>query len=310
MAQVSDSVSAADIRQAHFLVAELAVNMAAAQVTSAQHVKVKQEPIIKPEPGRPSRNRTVRGNRNTKTSKQSQATTGKVQRFVQKLSSLVGTDHFGQNLVGWGNTGASFVVHQPVQFAKEILPLYFNTTNMSSFTRQLHFYGFKKIVGSKRNADVWEFEHQWFHREHPEWLTRISRKRCNVQNVSPEELSEMKQKISSLESTVSQQQEQMKQMYSMLMALMAEKKRHPSPSSTMHVESGHERKRRAVEVLSEHPDATVVQRSVHHNKPFSLRMEGMGFEAGFGLALEDDCNSLSEDDRNSLSEDDLSPYWM
>lgn len=142
---------------------------------------------------------------------------GKVQRFVQKLWKIVNSK---SDLVGWSADGLRVVVDRPKDFAKRVLPRYFNTANMSSFTRQLHFYGFKKTLTAKRSrAENWECQHEYFVRDHPEWLVRITRKRCNVQMASQEETTQLRKELDELRETVARQQKQMQSMAAMLLAL-------------------------------------------------------------------------------------------
>lgn len=142
---------------------------------------------------------------------------GKIQRFVEKLWKIVNSK---SDLVGWSADGLRVVVNRPKDFAKQILPRYFNTSNMSSFTRQLHFYGFKKTLTAKRSrAENWECQHDFFVRDHPEWLTRITRKRCNMQMASQEETNQLRKEVDELRETVAQQQKQMQSMAAMLLAL-------------------------------------------------------------------------------------------
>jgi len=142
---------------------------------------------------------------------------GKIQRFVEKLWKIVNSK---SDLVGWSANGSRVVVNRPKDFAKQILPRYFNTSNMSSFTRQLHFYGFKKTLTAKRSrAENWECQHEYFVRDHPEWLMRITRKRCNMQMASQEETNQLRKELDELRETVAQQQKQMQSMAAMLLAL-------------------------------------------------------------------------------------------
>lgn len=141
----------------------------------------------------------------------------KIQRFVQKLWNIVNSK---SDLVGWSSDGSKVVVHRPKEFAKRILPLYFNTSNMSSFTRQLHFYGFKKTLSGKRSRpENWECQHEYFVRDQPEMLVRITRKRCNVQMASQEETVQLRKEVHELREVVARQQEQMQSMAAMLLAL-------------------------------------------------------------------------------------------
>merc|ERR1719265_627738 len=142
---------------------------------------------------------------------------GKIQRFVQKLWKIVNSK---SALVGWSADGLRVVIPRPKDFAKQVLPRYFNTSNLSSFTRQLHFYGFKKTLTAKRTrAENWECHHEHFVREHPEWLMRITRKRCNMQMASQEETSLLRKELQDLRETVARQQKQMENMAALLLAL-------------------------------------------------------------------------------------------
>jgi len=168
---------------------------------------------------------TLKSSSSSNNSSSASTTSTKVQRFVQKLWNIVNA---GSALVGWNASGTRIVVHKPKQFAEQILPRYFNTCNLSSFTRQLHFYGFKKTLGRKRSRqENWECEHEWFARNHPEWLTRITRKRCNVQLASQEETAELRKQLRTLQDTVARQQKQLESLASMMLALSREKKNKP-----------------------------------------------------------------------------------
>lgn len=156
---------------------------------------------------------------------------GKIQRFVEKLWKIVNSE---SALVGWSADGLRVVVHKPKDFAKLVLPRYFNTSHMSSFTRQLHFYGFKKTPTAKRTrAKNWECHHEHFVRDHPEWLIRITRKRCNVQMASQEETSQLRKEIDELRQTVEMQQKQLQSMAALLLALhdRSDRKRKASDTS-------------------------------------------------------------------------------
>jgi len=162
----------------------------------------------------------------------------KIQRFVQKLWKIVNSE---SDLVGWSVDGTRVVVHRPKDFAKRILPRYFNTTNMSSFTRQLHFYGFKKTLAAKRSrAENWECQHEYFVRDHPEWLVRITRKRCNVQMASQEETSQLRKEVNELREIVAQQQKQMQSMAAMLLALNSARSDRKRKASSHFACSSHE----------------------------------------------------------------------
>jgi hypothetical protein len=50
--------------------------------------------------------------------------------------------------------GETFTIKNISRFAKEEIPKYYEHNNFSSFTRQLHFYGFKKMPQKIARADV------------------------------------------------------------------------------------------------------------------------------------------------------------
>ncbi|CAB9499082.1 shock factor protein [Seminavis robusta] len=68
------------------------------------------------------------------------------------------------HVVSWAPHGRSFVVHQRDQFVKEVLPVYFNQSKITSFQRQLSLYGFKRITKGPDSGGYY----------HPKFL-RISR---------------------------------------------------------------------------------------------------------------------------------------
>lgn len=216
---------------------------------------------------------------------------GKIQRFVQKLWKIVNSK---SNLVGWSADGSRVVVNRPKDFAKQVLPRYFNTANLSSFTRQLHFYGFKKTLTAKRSkAENWECQHDYFVRDHPEWLVRITRKRCNMQMASQEETSQLRKELEELRETVARQQKQMQSMAAMLLAL--------------HSTHGSDRKRKA----SAHLGRPKQEPRIEQLDPLSggpglfatTQNQHYTFDDAFGLPLDDDLGEFDD-----LTKDDFN-YW-
>ncbi|XP_018598591.1 heat shock factor protein 1 [Scleropages formosus] len=105
-----------------------------------------------------------------------------VPAFLSKLWTLV-EDHSTNDLICWSQNGCSFLVCDEQRFSKEILPLYFKHSNMTSFVRQLNMYGFRKVVqveaglprGDAR-GDCVEFQHLHFRQTQPHLLELIRRK--------------------------------------------------------------------------------------------------------------------------------------
>lgn len=59
--------------------------------------------------------------------------------FLSKTYDLV-DDPAIDGVVSWNNSGASFVVWDPAEFSRAVLPRHFKHNNFSSFVRQLNTY--------------------------------------------------------------------------------------------------------------------------------------------------------------------------
>jgi hypothetical protein len=118
--------------------------------------------------------------------------------FVAKLYKMVSDAPKG--LILWTASGLSFLVIQPDEFSRVVLPHFFKHNNFSSFVRQLNMYGFHKVPQPTQNSLVsaqpsfqqpsmsppqepqsslqpcWEFSHESFVRNRPELLHLIKRR--------------------------------------------------------------------------------------------------------------------------------------
>jgi hypothetical protein len=82
--------------------------------------------------------------------------------FINKLYTML-EDPNVHSLICWDPTGTIFIVHNPTDFAKTVLPQYFKHNNFASFVRQLNMYGFHKVNDSylkmaNQQSEVWEFK--------------------------------------------------------------------------------------------------------------------------------------------------------
>jgi hypothetical protein len=150
--------------------------------------------------------------------------------FLQKTYDMI--ESSPPTVAAWAASGESFIIKQPREFAKTMLPRYFKHNNFSSFVRQLNFYGFRKhkkdeIVLSAADDETknwWEFYHEKFVRGREELMAQIRRKTYS-ESTSPEreEVETLKASVESLQGQVAELMSQLTDLTSLVRTILQEK---------------------------------------------------------------------------------------
>ncbi|KAJ0262479.1 Heat stress transcription factor B-3 [Hirschfeldia incana] len=94
--------------------------------------------------------------------------------FLVKTYKVV-EDPTTDEVISWNEDGTGFVVWQPAEFARDLLPTLFKHCNFSSFVRQLNTYGFRKVSTTR-----WEFSNEMFLKGQRELMCNIRRRKSSL----------------------------------------------------------------------------------------------------------------------------------
>ena len=94
--------------------------------------------------------------------------------FPQKLFRMLNDaeDSGYSEIVCWMPSGETFSILDNYKFIRQVAPNFFQHSKMSSFTRQLQLYHFRRVVEAG-NVDC--YKHPDFKKDHPELLYKIRR---------------------------------------------------------------------------------------------------------------------------------------
>mmetsp|Transcript_42051 Transcript_42051/g.59073 ORF Transcript_42051/g.59073 Transcript_42051/m.59073 type:complete len:346 (-) Transcript_42051:65-1102(-) len=98
--------------------------------------------------------------------------------FPEKLMNMMKfADEFAgdkkHHCVAWLSDGKSFVIRNPDEFTRNVLPKYFKATKFSSFTRKLYRWGFRQVNRGIGPDDPIIFGNEHFQRDNAELMAKM-----------------------------------------------------------------------------------------------------------------------------------------
>lgn len=99
---------------------------------------------------------------------------GVTEPFPEKLHRMIReVENNGQeSIIGFLSHGRAFAIRHPDRFIKEVMPIYFKQSRLSSFQRQLNLYGFTRVTNG---PDAGAYYHELFLKGRPALATHMRR---------------------------------------------------------------------------------------------------------------------------------------
>lgn len=108
------------------------------------------------------------------------------QKLYRMLEEVEKADQ--EDVLSFSPDGHAFAIHKPTIFTEDILPRYFCTTHISSFQRQLHHYGFQRILTGQNKG---HYYHKFFWKGQKGLLKKIGRRKSSGRKLTSEDLEEV-----------------------------------------------------------------------------------------------------------------------
>jgi hypothetical protein len=99
---------------------------------------------------------------------------GVTEPFPEKVHRMLSEaeENGNEDIASFFPHGRAFAIHKPEKFVRDILPIYFRQSRMSSFQRQLNLYGFTRIASG---PDEGGYYHELFLKERPGLCVHMQR---------------------------------------------------------------------------------------------------------------------------------------